>query len=55
MIFIYDHFSYRIGEGRAYWSLGNAYTALGKHAEALSYAELHLQISKEVIYLWLVK
>ncbi|MGH0126541.1 UNVERIFIED_CONTAM: hypothetical protein FKN15_073871 [Acipenser sinensis] len=38
----------RIGEGRACWSLGNAYTALGNHDQAMHFAEKHLEISKEV-------
>ena len=39
---------FRVGEGRAYWSLGNAYTALNRHDIALEYAEKHLIVSKEV-------
>ena len=39
---------FRVGEGRAYWSLGNAYTALNRHDIALGYAEKHLIVSKEV-------
>uniref|UniRef100_A0A671LXC8 G-protein-signaling modulator 2-like n=1 Tax=Sinocyclocheilus anshuiensis TaxID=1608454 RepID=A0A671LXC8_9TELE len=39
---------YRIGEGRACWSLGNAHTALGNHDQAMHFAEKHLEISKEV-------
>jgi len=42
---------YRVGEGRAYWSLGNALTALGQHKDALNYAMQHLLISKEVSFL----
>ena len=38
----------RIGEGRACWSLGNAYTALGNHDQAMHFAEKHLEISREV-------
>lgn len=38
----------RVGEGRAYWSLGNAHTALGNHQQAMYFAEKHLQIAKEV-------
>lgn len=38
----------RVGEGRACWSLGNAYTALGNHDTALDFAQKHLEISKEV-------
>lgn len=38
----------RIGEGRACWSLGNAHTALGNHEQAMSFADKHLEISKEV-------
>lgn len=40
--------SCRIGEGRACWSLGNAYTALGNHDQAMHFAERHLEISREV-------
>ena len=40
--------TFRVGEGRAYWSLGNAYTALNRHDIALGYAEKHLIVSKEV-------
>ncbi|KAL7984861.1 hypothetical protein Chor_003431 [Crotalus horridus] len=39
---------YKIGEGRACWSLGNACTALGNHDQAMHYAEKHLDISREV-------
>lgn len=38
----------RVGEGRACWSLGNAYVSLGDHKQALHYARKHLNISKEV-------
>lgn len=38
----------RIGEGRACWSLGNAYTALGNHDQAMHFAEKHLEICREV-------
>ena len=38
----------RVGEGRAYWSLGNAHTALGNHEQAMFFAEKHLEIAKEV-------
>lgn len=41
-------FCCRIGEGRACWSLGNAYTALGNHDQAMHFAEKHLEICKEV-------
>lgn len=37
-----------VGEGRAYWSLGNAHTALGNHEQAMQFAEKHLEIAKEV-------
>uniref|UniRef100_A0A3Q0S1G5 Uncharacterized protein n=1 Tax=Amphilophus citrinellus TaxID=61819 RepID=A0A3Q0S1G5_AMPCI len=36
-----------VGEGRAYWSLGNAHTALGNHEQAMYFAEKHLEIAKE--------
>lgn len=39
---------WRIGEGRACWSLGNAHTALGNHDQAMHFAEKHLEICKEV-------
>lgn len=42
----------RVGEGRACWSLGNAYVSLGDHKQALHYARKHLDISKEVRHLW---
>lgn len=38
----------RVGEGRACWSLGNAYVSLENHKQALHYARKHLDISKEV-------
>lgn len=38
----------RVGEGRACWSLGNAYVLLGNHRQALHYARKHLAISREV-------
>lgn len=38
----------RVGEGRACWSLGNAYVSLGNHRQALHYARRHLDISREV-------
>ena len=38
----------RVGEGRACWSLGNAYSATNNHEKALYYANRHLAISKEV-------
>lgn len=38
----------RVGESRAYWSLGNAHSALGNHESALDFASKHLEISKEV-------
>lgn len=41
----------RVGEGRACWSLGNAYVSLGDHKQALHYARKHLDISKEVSHL----
>jgi len=36
-----------VGEGRAYWSLGNAHSALGQHKEAFHFAQKHLEISRE--------
>ena len=38
----------RVGEERAYWSLGNAYTCLGEHRQARHYAERHLQLATEL-------
>lgn len=38
----------RVGEGRACWSLGNAYVSMGRPAQALTFAKKHLQISQEV-------
>jgi len=38
----------RVGEGRACWSLGNAYVSLGSHEQALHFARKHLEISQEV-------
>jgi G-protein signaling modulator 2 len=38
----------RTGEGRACWSLGNAYTALGNHDQAMHFAEKHSEIPREV-------
>ncbi|XP_021175369.2 G-protein-signaling modulator 1b isoform X3 [Fundulus heteroclitus] len=38
----------KVGEGRACWSLGNAYVSLGNHKQALHYARKHLDISKEI-------
>ena len=43
-IFLYG----RIGEERAYWSLGNAYTCLGEHRQARHYAEQHLRLATEL-------
>lgn len=40
--------AYRVGEGRACWSLGNAYVSMGSPAQALTFAKKHLQISQEV-------
>lgn len=42
----------RVGEGRACWSLGNAYVSLGNHKQALHYARKHLDISKEVSHFY---
>lgn len=39
---------FRVGEGRACWSLGNAYVSLGSHEQALHFARKHLEISQEV-------
>jgi len=40
--------AHRIGEARACWSLGNAYTALGDHRMARHFAEKHLHLSVEL-------
>lgn len=45
-IYLYVHI--RVGEGRACWSLGNAYVSQGDHKQALHYSRKHLDISKEV-------
>ena len=37
-----------MGEERAYWSLGNAYTCLGEHRQARHYAERHLALATEL-------
>ncbi|EDL08298.1 G-protein signalling modulator 1 (AGS3-like, C. elegans), isoform CRA_b [Mus musculus] len=39
---------YKVGEGRACWSLGNAYVSMGSPAQALTFAKKHLQISQEI-------
>lgn len=45
----FDSFLFcRVGEGRACWSLGNAYVSLGSHEQALHFARKHLEISQEV-------
>ncbi|CAG7825962.1 unnamed protein product, partial [Allacma fusca] len=38
----------KVGEGRAFWSLGNAHAAMGEHRQALLYAKQHLLVSKEL-------
>lgn len=38
----------QVGVGRACWSLGNAYAALGENTQALEYANRHLKISQEI-------
>jgi len=38
----------RVGEARACWSLGNAYSALQRTDLALHYTTLHLDISRQV-------
>ena len=42
------YFPGRVGEGRACWSLGNAYVSMGSPAQALTFAKKHLEISQEV-------
>ncbi|XP_036095150.1 G-protein-signaling modulator 1 isoform X3 [Rousettus aegyptiacus] len=39
---------YKVGEGRACWSLGNAYVSMGSPAQALTFAKKHLEISQEI-------
>ncbi|KAG3288347.1 G protein signaling modulator 1, transcript variant X3 [Ictidomys tridecemlineatus] len=39
---------YKVGEGRACWSLGNTYVSMGSPAQALTFAKKHLQISQEI-------
>jgi len=43
----------RVGEARACWSLGNAYSSLQRTDLALHYAALQLDISKQVLCLFL--
>lgn len=40
--------SHSMGESRAYWSLGNAYTAMRDHRQARHYASKHLTLSLEL-------
>lgn len=40
--------TYRVGEGRAYWSLGNAYTSLGEFKQARHFSAKHLQLAAEL-------
>ena len=44
----FSRFLYRVGESRAYWSLGNNYTALGDHRQARHFANKHLQLSVQL-------
>ncbi len=37
-----------MGESRAYWSLGNAYTAMRDHVQARHFAHKHLALSLEL-------
>ena len=39
-----------MGEARACWSLGNAYTVMGDYKQALSYAVTHYQLAFKVLY-----
>lgn len=41
-------YMHRIGEARAYWSLGNSYSALGDHRQARHFANKHLQLSVQL-------
>ena len=38
---------FKVGEGRACWSLGNAHSAMGNSKQAYEYATRHLEIAKE--------
>ena len=38
----------RVGEGHAYWSLGNAYTSLGDFKQARHFSAKHLQVAAEI-------
>ena len=38
---------FKVGEGRACWSLGNAHSAMGETETAYHYASRHLEIAKE--------
>lgn len=38
----------RIGEARAYWSLGNAYTALGDYRQAHHFSSKHLDLAADI-------
>ena len=38
----------RIGEARAYWSLGNAYTSLADYRQARHFSSKHLELAAEI-------
>ena len=38
----------RVGEARAYWSLGNAYTSLGDYRQARHFSQKHMQLAVEI-------
>lgn len=38
----------KVGEARACWSLGNAYSAIGNHDKSLHYAQCHYSLATEV-------
>lgn len=38
----------RVGEGRAYCNLGNAYDSFGDFIQAMQYHKQHLKVAKEV-------
>lgn len=42
------NFLCRAGEGKAYWSLGNAYTSLGDYKQARHFSSKHLQLAAEI-------
>ena len=39
---------FRIGECRAYWSLGNAHMSLGDYKQARTFSAKHLRLAEEM-------